>query len=194
MIPFFKWKNTLRFVRSKGQNITEWGKPLKNPSFVSPRATMQSSRRRYIYHWWRPKNKREWRYVEFSSGDGSIFPQKLERISKNLGGNPSWASPTRDCPLGFWIFSLVFSWIFCNPPSLTSTYCYNSWVTTLFLAKFNLTSLDPLLYAGRYRCGRLASVKDGRLRRRCGISYPTTPLKLTYYAAGEKKPCTYDFC
>ena len=104
----------------------EWGQAPKPPSFVALRATTQSTRWSLIQHWWQPKNKREWRYVEFSSGDSSIFTQKLERISKNLGGNPSWASPTRDCPLGFWIFSLVFSWIFCNPPSLTSTYCYNT--------------------------------------------------------------------
>ena len=87
----------------------EWGQAPKPPSFVALRATTQSTRWSLIQHWWQPKNKREWRYVEFSSGDSSIFTQKLERISKNLGGNPSWASPTRDCPLGFWIFSLVFS-------------------------------------------------------------------------------------
>ena len=102
----------------------EWGQAPKPPSFVALRATTQSTRWSLKKHLWRPKNKREWQYVEFSSGDGSIFTQKLERISKNLGGNPSWALPTRDCPLGFWIFSLVFSWIFCHPPSLTSTYCY----------------------------------------------------------------------
>ena len=40
--------------------------------------------------------------------DGKIFTKKRERISKNRGGNPEWAKPTRDCPRGFWIFSQVF--------------------------------------------------------------------------------------
>ena len=116
----------------------EWGQAPKPPSFVALRATTQSTRWSLIQHWWQPKNKREWRYVEFSSGDSSIFTQKLETISKNLGGNPSWALPTRDCPLGFWIFSLVFSWIFCNPPSLTSTYCY------ILLRRISKVSQEPL--------------------------------------------------
>ena len=88
------------------------------------RATTQSTRWSLTFIWicGDQKNKRE--CVEFSSEDGSIFPLKLERKSKNLGANPSWALPSRDYPLSFWIFSLIFSWIFCYPPSLTSTYCY----------------------------------------------------------------------
>ena len=49
--------------------------------------------------------------------DCKIFTKRRERISKNRGGNPEWAKPTRDCPRGFWILSRVFEWILSYPPS-----------------------------------------------------------------------------
>ena len=52
---------------------------------------------------------------------GWQYSLKTGENIENLGGNPSWAAPPRDCPLRFWFLDILsrFSWIFCHPPRET---------------------------------------------------------------------------
>ena len=59
------------------------------------------------------KNKTEWQYVEFSSGDGSIFTQNLREYPKTEGAIPSGHSPRGIAPEVFG-YSLEFLSEYCN--------------------------------------------------------------------------------
>ena len=112
--------------------------------------------------------------------DGKIFTKKRERISKNRGGNPEWAKPTRDCPRGFWIFSQVFEGILSQSPELNSTYRHSLLFFGRHQCYIRLHLVDCVVARSATKLGGLGACPHSREATSMNVQYPPLGVKTQY--------------